>query len=99
MKTQDRQAIPYWLWKEYKIQLSSKKLKSGKCQVKFKADLSTRKPCYGYLLVDPKTTLKDVVNHIGMRLESMHDRDSIKHIQLYQIGNPLAGPEMIIFDA
>lgn len=99
MKTQDREAIPYWMWKEYKIQLSSKKLKSGKCQVKFKAGLSKGKPWYGYMLVDPKTTLKDVVNHIGKRIERMHDRDSIKHIELYRVGNPLSGPEMIIFDA
>ena len=98
MKTQDRDSIPYWMWKNYKIQLSSKKLKSGKCQVKFKADLSIRKSLYGYLLVEASATLKDVVQFIGSRLELMHDRDSAQHIKLYQVGNQHGGPEMIIFD-
>lgn len=99
METKDRASIPFWTWKNYKIQLSSRKLKSGKCQVKFKAAVINRKSLYGYLLVEPKTTLKDVVGYIGEKVERLHDRDSVSHIALYQIGAATQGPEMIIFDS
>ena len=58
-----------------------------------------RKSLYGYLLVEPKTTLKDVVGYIGEKVECMHDRDSVSHIALYRIGAEKRGPEMIIFDS
>lgn len=38
--------------RDYRLRLSAKRLKSGKCQVKFYATLLHGKQLYGYLLVD-----------------------------------------------
>jgi hypothetical protein len=48
-----------------KIKLSSKRLSSGRCQVRFQvAEEATGSSWYGYTLVDPKDTLKEVVARI-----------------------------------
>jgi hypothetical protein len=48
-----------------KIKLSSKRLNSGRCQVRFQvAEETTGHSWYGYTLVDPKDTLKSVVSRI-----------------------------------
>ena len=49
----------------YKLRLSSKKLDSGKCQVKFFATVRGNKDLYGYVLVEADQTLKEVVNGIA----------------------------------
>ena len=48
-----------------KIKLSSKRLSSGRCQVRFQiAEEATGSSWYGYTLVDPTDTLKEVVARI-----------------------------------
>ena len=48
-----------------KIKLSSKRLSSGRCQVRFQvAEELTGASWYGYTLVDPTDTLKEVVARI-----------------------------------
>ncbi|MEM6829071.1 MAG: hypothetical protein AAGA66_19285 [Bacteroidota bacterium] len=53
---------------DYRVKISSKRLKSGKYQVKFEATLHNGKELYGYLLVSPAETLKKVVEKIKARL-------------------------------
>ncbi len=72
--------------KNYRLKLSSKKLKSGKCQVKFHAMVRTNKSMYGYVLADSQETLKEVVHKIKNRLDLVKNRDSFHHINLYTIG-------------
>jgi len=72
--------------KDYKLKLSSKKLRSGKCQVKFTAMIRTNKNMYGYVLADAQETLKEVVDKIRERLDLVKNRDSFHHINLYRIG-------------
>ena len=72
--------------RDYKLKLSSKKLKSGKCQVKFYATIRANKNMYGYILADAQETLKEVVFRIKRRLDSVKNRDSLHHINLYTIG-------------
>ncbi len=51
-----------------KIKLSSKRLHSGKCQVRFQvAEEGTGASWYGYALAEPKETLKEVVERIEGR--------------------------------
>ncbi len=51
-----------------KIKLSSKRLHSGKCQVRFQvAEEGTGTSWYGYALAEPKETLKEVVQRIEGR--------------------------------
>ncbi|MEQ9286998.1 MAG: hypothetical protein RIG77_08830 [Cyclobacteriaceae bacterium] len=71
---------------DYKLKLTSKKLSSGKCQVKFYAALEKKRDLYGYILADAGESLKDVVVKIINRLNMVKSRDSFHHINLYSIG-------------
>ena len=46
------------------LKLTSKRLPSGKVQVKFKVSVLGERDEYGYLLTEPKTSLKEVVQRI-----------------------------------
>jgi len=104
----------------YKLKLHSKKLQSGKFQVKFYAsqhqDLETVTNClptksdskpdsktevqdlYGYVLVDAKDTLKQVVNTINQRLHLMEEANDYYHTHLYAVRKePMPSSEFMIF--
>ncbi|MFY0652652.1 MAG: hypothetical protein JXQ96_11490 [Cyclobacteriaceae bacterium] len=84
---------------DYKLKLTSKKLKSGKCQVKFYATVETKKNLYGYILADAGESLKDVVVKIINRLNSVKAKDSFHHINLYSIGKRSeTDANFIVFD-
>lgn len=83
----------------YQLRLSSKKLRSGKCQVKFFASVKERKDLYGYVLVDSEQTLKDVVVGIKERLCEIRYTRDFHHIHLYSIGKTRRNDlNFIIFD-
>lgn len=71
---------------DYSLRLKSKKLKSGKCQVKFYATIKERKDMYGYVLVDSDKTLKDVVINIKEKLRAIRQTRDFHHLHLYSIG-------------
>ncbi len=71
---------------EYALKLNSKKLKSGKCQVKFYATIKERKDMYGYVLVDANRTLRDVVVTIKEKLNTIRQTREFHHLHLYSIG-------------
>jgi len=71
---------------DYALKLYSKKLKSGKCQVKFYASIKERKDLYGYVLVDADKTLKDVVINIREKLRTIRQTKEFHHLHLYSIG-------------
>jgi hypothetical protein len=57
------------------LKLTSKKLRSGKLQVKFQVKLDNRQNLYGYLTAEPETTLREVVGKIRNRItkgQEMH---------------------------
>ena len=90
----------YTIGGEYKLKLTSKKLKSGKCQVKFHASVQEKKNMYGYVLADSGETLKHVVEKILDRLDKVKNRGSFHHINLYSIGKePASDTGMVLFDA
>ncbi|MEQ8582961.1 MAG: hypothetical protein RIC30_11510 [Marinoscillum sp.] len=85
---------------EYALKLNSKKLKSGKCQVKFYATIRERKDMYGYVLVDANKTLRDVVVTIKEKLHTIRQTKEFHHLHLYSIGK--SGRDdmnFIIFDS
>ncbi len=83
----------------YNLKLSSKRLRSGKCQVKFFARIDTRKELYGYVLVDAEETLRDVVRSIKSRLDKVKYRDTIHHINLYAVGqHSVFNDNFVVFD-
>ncbi len=84
---------------DYKLKISSKKLKSGKCQVKFSAIVREKKDLYGYVLVDAEQTLRDLVMSIKDKLHMIHRTRDFHNLHLYSIGK--SGNEdlnFIIFD-
>lgn len=90
----------YTVGGEYKLKLTSKKLKSGKCQVKFHASIQKSKKMYGYVLADSGETLRHVVEKIIKRLDQVKNRESFHHINLYSIGKPaVSDTGMVLFDA
>lgn len=85
---------------DYSLKLSSKKLKSGKCQVKFYATVRTNKNMYGYVLAEAEETLREVVGKIKLRLDQVKNRDSFHHINLYTIGKRQPNDtNILIFEA
>ncbi|PIB35062.1 hypothetical protein BFP72_06455 [Reichenbachiella sp. 5M10] len=90
----------YHVGGDYKLRLSSKKLKSGKCQVKFHASLETKKNMYGYVLADSGETLRNVVEKIYLRLDQFKNKRNAHHINLYSIGQHCSKDNgIIMFDA
>lgn len=83
-----------------KLKIKAKKLPSGKLQVKFSANTTKNKELYGYLLVESKTTLKDVVTGIHDKLYEMQSLNDYYHHHLYTIGKaPENNYQFLIFDA
>ena len=83
----------------YKLKLYSKKLESGKFQVKFYV---SKEECsqdmYGYVLVDAKDTLKRVVGSIKNRLHLMEEANEYYHTHLYAVRKaPPPTSEFMIF--
>lgn len=70
----------------YKLRITSKKLKSGKCQVKFFAKLRNRKDLYGYVLVSSEQTLKEVVSGIKEKLNTISKTRDFYQLHLFSIG-------------
>jgi hypothetical protein len=68
----------------FRIRLASKKLSSGKYQIKFYA-IVHGKDTYGYLLVDAKDLLIDVVKTIRKRLIEKEKRGDYHHSNLYNM--------------
>lgn len=70
----------------YKLRLYSKKLESGKFQVKFYASKGkSSQDMYGYVLADAKDTLKGVVTTIKSRLHLMEEANEYYHTHLYAV--------------
>ncbi len=78
-----------------KLKLSSKRLKSGKVQVKFQVKGIQSEKQYGYLLAEPKTSLRDVVAKILGTYTECVSVGQQRH--LYNIGRHKQSKEMLIF--
>ncbi len=77
---------------DYKLKLSSKRLKSGKYQVKFHLTKAEHKDLYGYLLTSGGTSVKEVVTRIYDRLGLRdHSNGSLDW-------NPFEDKEIVIFE-
>ena len=85
---------------QYRLKITSKKLKSGKCQVKFFASVNQRKDMYGYVLVDAERTLKEVVSSIHDKLHTISHTRDFHNLHLYSIGKTGRDDlNFIIFDS
>ena len=76
------------------LRLTSKRLNSGKVQVKFKlSGVSNREQC-GYLLTEPKTSLKEVVQRIFGSFDNGLAVGYHKH--LFEVGKTRQETTMLI---
>ncbi len=83
----------------YKLKITSKKLTSGRFQVKFFATIKEDKELYGYLLVEASETLKSVINKIRKRLKILDRTHEYQHFHLYDIGKKTQDePNFLIFE-
>lgn len=83
-----------------KLKLQSKKLKSGKVQVKFSVISSGKRGCYGYVLTEAETTLKEVVKGIELKVQLLKDADQYYHQHLYSLNKSQNDPtQFLIFRA
>lgn len=73
----------------YKLKLCSKKLSSGKCQIKFHvtpAATDQAPAYYGYLLAESGSTLREVVGRIEREMCQLGRRDAAHQEHLFNLG-------------
>jgi hypothetical protein len=71
---------------DYRLKLKSKRLDSGRFQVKF-ATQGFNQECYGYLLAEPKTSLREVVEKISRHIGAMQFSDRYYQRNLFSLKN------------
>ncbi len=71
---------------EYKLKLKSKRLDSGRFQVNFTA-YGFSQECYGYLLAEPKTSLREIVEKIRRHIGAMQFSDRYYQRNLFSLKN------------
>lgn len=75
------------LQQDIRVKLSSKRLGTSRCQVRFSAEQpELRKNTKGHMLVDANLTLKEVVSIIKERISLMADHQLQHHANFYSIG-------------
>lgn len=82
----------------YKLRISSKKLNSGRYQVKFFATIQEEKQLYGYVLVEADETLKSVINRIKKQLKELDYGYVNNHFHLYNVGQESQPSNLMIFE-
>ena len=83
----------------HKIRVYSKKLPSGKRQVKFYLTTKQGNPYYGYILVESGRTLRQVIEIILNKLKDIDRPDVYYHKHLYNIGTKSGhDPAFMIFN-
>lgn len=82
----------------YKLRISSKRLTSGRYQVKFFATIRSEKQLYGYVLVEAEETLKSVISRIKKRLKELDYGFESNHLHLYNVGQESQPTNLMIFE-
>lgn len=82
----------------YKLRITSKKLNSGRYQVKFFATIHNEKQLYGYVLVEASETLKSVISRIKKRLKELDYGYGSNHFHLYNLGQESQPSNLLIFE-
>src|SRR5690349_9975450 len=77
--------LKYLAVMDFKLKLKSKKLDSGKYQVAFSTE-GFRSDFYGYILTEPKTSLREVVEKIQRHLGAAQTSDRYFQPNLFSIG-------------
>jgi len=82
---------------EGRLKLSSKRLVSGRFQVNFSTE-GEADGYYGYLLAEPKTSVREIVEKIERHLEAFHQTDKYFQPNLFSLGKrKLSSGKIMIF--
>lgn len=68
-----------------KFKIQSKRLNSGRYQINFSTGDCTS-GYYGYLLAEPRTSLKDIIEKISRHLAAAHEEDRYFQRNLFSLG-------------
>ena len=71
---------------QFKLNLRSKKLSSGRYQIGFSTE-GTNDGYYGYLLAEPRTSVTEVVDKINRHIKAMADSERYLQRNLFSFGN------------
>ena len=82
----------------YKLKIDSKKLESGKHQVRFQTQNENEKSKYGYILAEEGSTLKEVIERIRRELIAMKKGDLYFHSHLYSLGKTKQRNNIFVFE-
>ncbi|MEQ6168908.1 hypothetical protein AAOE16_17045 [Ekhidna sp. MALMAid0563] len=82
----------------YKLRITSKKLSSGRYQVKFFATIRESKQLYGYVLVEADETLRSVIQRIKKRLNELERSVEYRHLHLFNVGQDAQPTNLMIFE-
>ena len=81
-----------------KLRIDSKRLNSGKYQVRFQTQNDLGKSRYGYILAEEGSTLKEVVEQIRDELNQMKRGDLYFHAHLYSLGKTNQRSNVFVFE-
>lgn len=70
----------------FKLNLTSKRLNSGRFQINFTTEGFTQE-LYGYLLAEPKTSVREVVEKISRHIDAMRCSDRYYQRNLFSLIN------------
>jgi hypothetical protein len=70
---------------DFKLKIKSKKLESGRFQVRFSTE-GFRSDYYGYLLTEPSTSVREVVEKIQRHLVKIQDINRYFQPNLFSLG-------------
>ena len=70
---------------DVKLKLTSKKLQSGNFQIRFSTE-GFDDGYYGYLLAEPRTSVKDIIEKISRHVEGMANSERYLQRNLYSLG-------------
>lgn len=69
---------------DFKLKMKSKRLMSGKMQVDFSVE-GFAKECYGYLLAEPQTSVREVIEKISRHAGAMQRADRYHQRNLFSL--------------
>jgi len=67
------------------IKIESKLLSSGRCQIKFEFLMEDGRGIYGYTLIEPTATMKDLVKHLTSNFDELLNPSYFHQKHLFSI--------------
>lgn len=69
---------------DFKLKMKSKRLESGNVQIDFSVEGFTNE-CYGYLLAEPKTSVREVIEKISRHAGALQHADRYHQRNLFSL--------------